>query len=309
MSSEPCPTAFLRRFLTTAMGGLLIIATFNLVVDPNCRFGLNRLGVYTSATREYKLRQAGRVPHNALLVGNSRIAQIPSASLPGWQFFNGGMEGASLEEVRLFLERNLRTNELVVLNLDHYILGFESDLEPAAAFVPLNVQLVGKYLLSLKSIEYSFRTLAKSLAKKPPVIAPDGTNESVDWIRERDLDDPAWFQREVATQSRHVREFEFKPKRLSELQAIKDLVQKRQGRLVVFFSPVHEDLLPFLESEPAATQWKNAVRAVQSMFPGTVDLTRSTYSSRSNFYRTDPVHFLPRAGTDLLNKAVLPSAK
>ncbi|HAB15908.1 MAG TPA: hypothetical protein DCE44_05605, partial [Verrucomicrobiales bacterium] len=196
---------YLRRFLAVSVGGLFIVGLFNLIVDPYCRFGLNRLGVYTSASREFKLRQAGRVPHDALLMGNSRIAQVAVGQLRGRTFFNGGVEGASLREVQLFLERNLRPHELVVLNLDHYILGFESDVEPASAFSPLSPQLFGKYLLSLKTIEYSFRTIAKHLAGKPPIIDSHGTSESAQWRIDRDIDNPGWLRGEIATQSEHIR--------------------------------------------------------------------------------------------------------
>ena len=182
MSPAPELTRYLRNFLAVSLGGVLLVGLFNLAVDPYDRFGLNHLGVFVSASREYKLRQAGRQPHDALLVGNSRIAQIPAAELRGGRFFNAGMDGASLREVELFLERDLRPRELVVLNLDHYVLGFESDLEPAIAFAPLTPHTLGNYLLNLKTIEYSVRTISKhlsrasrpSMARMAPPARPNG---------------------------------------------------------------------------------------------------------------------------------------
>jgi hypothetical protein len=297
---------YLRRFLAIAFGSLLLVALFNLVVDPFDRFGLNRLGVYISASREFKLRQAGRLPHDGLLVGNSRIAQIPASELRGRRFFNGGVEGASLSEVQIFLERHLQTNELVVLNLDHHILGFESDVEPSPAYAPLDLNTIGRYLLNLKTIEYSVRTIARHLAGAQPVIGSDGTIEPTHWRMARDVDDPGWLRRQIAAESNRIQEFDFRPQRLEELRRIQRLVQDRKGRLVVFFSPVHEDLLPALETGPAGKKWQGAVDEIGAMFPGVVNLTRSDFSSRTNFFRTDPVHFLPEVGKRILNEYVLP---
>jgi hypothetical protein len=306
MNSPAAFARFLRWFLTISVGGLLLVGLFNLLVDPYDRFGLNRLGVYVSASREYKLRQAGRQPHDALLVGNSRIAQIPAAELRGRRFFNAGMDGASLREVELFLERNLRPHELVVLNLDHYALGFESDLEPAIAFAPLTPHTLGNYLLNPKTIEYSVRTISKHLAGKPPIYGPDGTTGSAQWRLDRDRDDPAWTRAEIATQSGHAAGFRLDAQRLVELRRLQQLVQERQGQLIVFFSPVHEDVLPALESGTAAVEWKRAVREVTALFPGAVDLTHSSFSNRTNYARTDPVHYFPEVGLRILNELVLP---
>ena len=74
----------------------------------------------------------------------------------------------------------------------------------------------------------------------------------------------------------------------------------------MFFSPVHEDVLPALESDPAAAEWNRAVREVTALFPGAVDLTHSAFSNRTNFARTDPVHYFPEVGVRILNGHVLP---
>ena len=45
-----------------------------------------------------------------------------------------------------------------------------------------------------------------------------------------------------------------------------------------------------------------------ALFPDAVDLTRSVYSGRTNFFATDLSHFFPEVGVRMLNETVLPAA-
>ena len=296
---------FLRRLLTVALGIFFGVVTVNLLVDPWNRFGWNRLGVFVTASRENASTQVERYPHEALLVGNSRTIGLPVARLESPRLFNGAFEGATLVEIRLFLERHLRTQKLVVLNLDPYLLGPESDNPPSAVFGPPTLRSLGGYLASLKALEYSVKTVSDRLAGRPLGYAPDGTMETESWRRQRDVEDPAWQRRQLARESERLAGFRFDPRRTAELADLLALVRGRGAGLVVYLSPVHEDLLPALESGPAGAAWREAVEAVRRTFPRTVDLTRSRFSARTNYFRTDPVHFFPEIGLRLLREDVL----
>ena len=113
---------------------------------------------------------------------------------------------------------------------------------------------------------------------------------------------------DTLVKSNFAANFRLNPRRLEELEQIRRLVQARQGRLVVFFSPVHEDVLPALESGRAGEEWARTVREVRNLFPDAVDLTRSAYSGRTNFFATDLSHFFPEVGVRMLNETVLPAA-
>jgi hypothetical protein len=308
MKSQGGGRNFLRRFAWIVAGILVLTVSINLFVDPWDRFGLNRLGVYISASREFKLTEAKRFPHDALLLGNSRAAMLPVASLAGGRFFNAAFEGANLAEIRLFLERNLQGQKLVLLNLDPFTLGSESDRIPTEAFDPVGPKMLGSYLASLKALEYSAKTITSRIAGKTGSYLPDGTTASDEWKAQRDVDDEAWQRSQRNSQIERLAAFRFDPRRVEELRGIDSLVRERGAELLPYLSPVEEDILPGLETGAAATEWSNAVNAVRAIVPGVVDLTHSALSARTNFYKTDPVHFYPEIGVRFLNEKVLPLA-
>ena len=90
-----------RRFVILALGlagGLVAtIGLFNYFVDPYGLFGQNRLGIHISAEREFKPSQVQRYPHDALVLGTSRMAMIPVDDLKGFRFFNAGFGGGTAE--------------------------------------------------------------------------------------------------------------------------------------------------------------------------------------------------------------------
>lgn len=303
--SEPRADPFLRRFALTALGTLGLVVAVNLGIDPWNRFGWNRLGVYITASREYVSTEVGRYPHDALLVGNSRTSGLPVSRLEGWRFFNAAFEGASLVEIRLFLERHLHGQRLVVLNLDPYLLGPESDAPPSPVFGVPGMRALAGYLASPKALEYSVKTVADRLAGRVPTYAPEGTMESENWRRQRDVVDPEWEERQMRIESERLRGFRFSPRRAEELAGVASLVRSRGARLVVYLSPMHERLLPALQEGAAGEAWGRAVEAVRKGAPDLVDLTRGPYSAATNFYRTDPVHFHPEVGLRFLREEVL----
>ena len=111
-----------RRYVLLSLGlaGALAggLGLLNYCVDPYNRFGHNRLGVYISAERESKSIAVRRYPHNALLLGNSRMAMIPVAQLNGFRFFNGALGGATAEESYYFAYHYATRQDLVELGVD-----------------------------------------------------------------------------------------------------------------------------------------------------------------------------------------------
>ena len=99
-----------RRFtlIMLAMSALFVggPVLFNYLVDPYDRFGNNRLGIYIMAEREMKASEVERYTHNALLIGNSRIASIPVSQMKEFRFFNASVAAASAEEIYFFLEHH-----------------------------------------------------------------------------------------------------------------------------------------------------------------------------------------------------------
>jgi hypothetical protein len=296
---------YLRRFFLWSVGVLLAVAAINLAVDPYDRFGFNRLGVFITASREVKVVEVGRFPHDALLLGNSRLASIPASRIHGGLFYNAAFEGARLREIQWFLERRLSDERLLVLNLDPYMLTRSAANPKTDAFSPLTIPVLGNYVASLKSVEYSFRTLTGAILGKPSNFEPDGTGR----VHFEDRPDPGWARQRLAEHQQVLASFQYDSAQTEYLNNIASIARKHGCQLRVYLSPIHHDLLGSLETGAAGTEWQKAVSAAKGVFPDLVNLTDSEYSIPTNFYLTDPQHFHPDAGIRFLNERVLSSGK
>ena len=111
-----------RRFVFWGLGlaGAVVLASalLDYGIDPYGNFGNNRLGVFISAEREAKPVLLRRYPHDALLVGNSKMGLIPARQLEGFRFFNASFAGATAEEEYYCVEHFATHQKLVVLEID-----------------------------------------------------------------------------------------------------------------------------------------------------------------------------------------------
>lgn len=301
-----------RRFVQWSLGlavGLAGgVAGFNLVVDPYNRYGLNRLGVYISAERECKATYVGRYPHEALLIGNSRMVGTAPARLRGPRFFNASFAGASAEEVGHFLRHFAMRQRLVVLAID---LGMKDPEKPAGdLFAPRGLNSAFDNLFNLKTTEYSIRTISEGLSPAPQPIGPDGEVPVADWIRNADRDDPA-AARFVIESMRRAWEGYRAPRieQMSRYVEIRDMLRERGIPCVVVIPPIHEAVADRLREGPVADEIRAWKSQLSRIFPEVVDLSFSDYNRGTNFYRADPLHFKPDVGVRLMNEEVLPVAE
>ena len=88
---------------TAAILGL--VGLFNWLVDPYMVFGNNRLGgIYISGEREMKLYLVRNSPHQALLIGSSKMAHTDPDSIRGYRFLNVSFSNAQPEEIISYLK-------------------------------------------------------------------------------------------------------------------------------------------------------------------------------------------------------------
>jgi hypothetical protein len=298
------PALYLRRFFSIGLGLVLCVAAINGVVDPYDRFGLNRLGVFVPAEREFKTTEVERFPHDSLLIGNSRAAVIPASELRPGRFFNAGFGGARLDEIEFFLDAHLKGQKTVVLGLDPYLLGMDiyvgDTLTPGAS----RLQEIMGYIIGSKTLEYSWKTVWDSLRGKPARLKDDGTIRSDGWQRHRELGNADSNQEQIEEGRRLLGRFAYGPERMERCRAIGRLVQSRGARLFVYLGPVHEDVLPVLEEPRIRSDWKRTVKECREIFPGILDFTRGDFSGRTNFFET--LHFVPEVGVSLINERLLP---
>jgi hypothetical protein len=295
--------------LTLGLAGALAggLGLLNYWVDPYNRFGHNRLGVYISAERESKSTEVRRYPHNALLLGNSRMAMIPVAQLDGFRFFNGALGGASAEETYYFVYHYATQQDLVVLGVD---LGAGDPPElKGDIFLPPSLTSDLNNLLSLSTVEYSFRTIGEHWRGQPTSLRRDGSFDAARWFELYDREDRSrlvWqlerLKGELDNYAGTCRE------RMSFYVKLADCLRQRGITCVVLVPPLHEDVAKYVQTSRARAGLETWRRQLGTIFPHVVDLSFSAYGAAENFFKCDPAHFKPEVGVKLLNTEVIPVA-
>jgi hypothetical protein len=299
-----------RRFvlLTLGLAGALTggLGLLNYVVDPYNRFGNNRLGVYISAERESKPTEVRRYPHNALLLGNSRMAMIPVGGLRGFRFFNGALGGATAEEMYYFAYHFARPGDLVVLGVD--LGGGDPPVLQGDIFQAPDWTANLNNLLNLSTVEYSFRTIGERWSGRPASLRADGSFEPAPWFALYDREDRAqlsWkldeLKHDLQNATGTTRE------RMTFYARLADCLRQRGAVCVVLVPPLHEELAKAL-TPAARAAFENWRRELETIFPTVVDLSVSPYGAAQNFFKCDPAHFKPEVGVQLLNAEVIPAA-
>ena len=293
-------------FASTALLGVLLTGALNLAVDPYDRFGLNRLGIYISAEREFKSTEFPRFAPNAVLLGNSRAALIDVSGLRGHRFFNAAFGSASVEEMRDFIDHYVHNQKLVVISLD--ASSFGPLTSPVAdPFGPLTLRKSLDYVLSLQSVEYSVRTIDDHFKGKVTDLAANGSFCEANWAAKADVADEATAQRRVDELAEKMATFRFDPERLEALHEIRALLEARRIPLVVYLAPVNRRVLQGMAGTQGLVDLNRARDAIKEVLPQTIDLSDSEYSAPENFFKGDPVHFRSAVGQRFLNERVLKS--
>jgi hypothetical protein len=283
---------------------VLAAALLNYLIDPYGFFGNNRLGVFISAEREAKPILLQRYPHDALLVGNSKVGMISARQLHGFRFFNASFAGGTSEEEYYCLEHFATNQRLVVLEVD--FLQSDPTTNKGDLFAPSGLSSALKMLLNAKTLEYSFRTITEHLAGTPPSLKPDGTGDATGWFKLYDHEDKMLEQyklRALITLYDH-KALAF---HLSYYERIARLLRQRGVPCLAFVPPLHQDLADHLKTSPNRQDFERWRTEVRKIFPDLVDLSMSPYGNAENFFKTDPLHFKPDIGTRMLNEKVIPA--
>ena len=295
---------YLYLFLGTAAALMVLVGGLNLFVDPYDRFGLNRLGVYISAEREFKSTEFPRYAPEAVLLGNSRAAIINADGLKGHRFFNAAFGSAVLEEMCFFVDHYVKTQKLVVLSLDAFAFASSSNVVKDP-FTPLTLRRSLDYIFNLQNVEYSVRTIRDHLKGKHPSLAANGSFWEPNWAAEADQADPETANRRVQALVETLAPYRFDPARLDQVREMRDLLERRNIRLLVYLTPINRRVWLELEGTPAQAEMNRTREALKALFPGLVDLTESEFSDPEYFFRGDPMHFRSAVGQQLLNERVL----
>jgi hypothetical protein len=302
-----------RRFVTLALGvaGALVVAIglFNYLVDPYGLYGHNHLGIYISAEREFKASQVKRYPHDALLVGNSRMAMIPVQGLKDLRFFNAGLGGGTAEEAYYFLYHFAHNQKLVILGIE---LG-QGDPFPLQGdiFAPRTLTYVLNNLLNLKTVEYSVRTIYSHFTGVPVTLRADGSFDAKPWFDRWEKPDPAHLAFVVEKLGQGYWHYTGNSKQpMTFYSKIADILRERGITCVVVVPPLYEAVAGRLRDPSTVAKYQGWRARLKAIFPLVVDLSVSpTYCAEANFFKDDPVHFKPEVGVRMLNAEVIPVAE
>jgi len=300
-----------RRFVLLVLGATFTVAgglaLLNYAVDPYNRFGHNRLGVYISAEREAKSMQVRHYPHNALLLGNSRMAMVPAGRLSGFRFFNGAFGGGTAEEVCYFAEHFARDEEVVVVGVD----AGTADPAPLKGdiFAPADYTAILNNLLNLQTVEYSVRTISEHWSGHPSSLLADGSFEPTRWFELYDRENAARLDWELAEMKRESERFACPTRdRMSFYVRLTDCLRQRGIICLAVVPPLHEAVAQHLEGLPVRAAYQAWARQLKSIFPYVVDLSFSSYGAADGFFKADPKHFKPDTGVRMFNTEVIPVA-
>jgi hypothetical protein len=288
------------------VGGPVLL---NYFVDPYDRFGNNTAGIYIMAEREMKGTEVERYPHNALLIGNSRIAEIPVSQLKmdGYRFFNGSFAAASAEEIYWFIHHHAHNQELVVLGID---MGTQDPpILQGDTFRRGDWAAATEHLVNLQTVEYSIKTLASHWSGKHTRYLRDGSVAAMDWGEPGKKDDPLVGKRHLESlKAAMAFRLQPPPRKLSFYRKIADTLRERKIPCVIVMPPVHEDVIRHIEAVNVRGEYLSWLEEIRSIFPNIVNLTSSPYNAASEFYSRDPVHYRPEVGVRFMNEEVLPFA-
>lgn len=291
---------------------MLSITLFNYFIDPLNFFGNNKLGVYTPDERKVKPGYLLKFPHDALLVGNSRMGMVPVARLEGgFHFFNASLGGAKPDEMYHLIDHYARDLKLVVIGID---LGAADPATDAGDLFlpdpfPLNITNGLNYLLSLKTIEFSCYVLQGKILGHPPSLGSDGTFETTKWREQRNRNDPARLEWELKKMKGYCDSYSRKESSGMEFfKKISACLKQRNIPCVVLIPPIHEDVASYIHASTLNGKYKVWREELASIFPNIVDLSFSPYNVRQNYFKTDPAHFTPEAAERMFNAEIMPVA-
>ncbi len=309
-------------------------AAFTVVTrDPEGRLDLERLAYAPETISKPILMRLQ--PHNALLLGSSRVMEIEPEAVHGVQAFNAGFGGATPERIRDFLTAYAEPGTVVVLAFDFFMMNeANTPLEPnyfeSSGRDSTLLALAGDRLLRtpqqhqvLEQREYVFNlgTLARALAgqtpgppegREPhPLIHLDGQIYNEDKLAYNALcvDNPpgcAGVYQQLYDQAvqGHFGRYVYSEQRVHTFREIRRLLSERRLPYVVLIAPEHRDFLPVLGRADLAPQWARFRSDVSASFENVCDFSDGSFADPSLYYTFDPFHYLPETGALMVNQCL-----
>jgi len=300
-----------RHFARLALGlvaGVLGVSAFiNVAVDPYDLYGLNRFGNHIGLERDAKQTWIRRQPHDAVLIGSSKLDFVDPRELERFDFFNASMGGAMPEEMEEFLRLHVDGVRGVVVGFDFFMFN-ESCFPLRPTLRRTWEDYVFRFPFNRKGLEYSWHTVRRGLLGREPVILPWGQmNPLRTEQKDATVDDYDYSEGIPYLEQYHFRDYRFSDYRVERMRVMRHLLEERAIPFVVIMNPMNEAIRAWVrEQEDLEPLYQRFKREVLTVFPDAIDLTESRYAEMTGFYKLDPLHFRPETGTEFLNQVVIP---
>jgi hypothetical protein len=303
------PLKFLRVFSACTLLVLGLAAAVNILIDPYYAIGTNRIGLFLRAERPYKDTVASTYARDGLMIGNSRFGHINPADIPNIRLFNASFSGARPEEILQFLERHLRTGEVVIIGLDFFSYFTGDPYVETSEFNRWKPFTILENIFSLNGIIDSWQSSWKYLRDAPKPLFDNGARNTAEKDRYNERVDRAFANtltnNYVKKRSKFwFRDFKIMPRRVKDTAKLASLLTTRKAKYAIILPPWHKELLKELKVYGRQKDLETWISMVCRTFDNVIDLTQSHYSDPENFYRTEPIHFLPKVGQSIIGEAL-----
>lgn len=311
----PPAARFLVVFVFALSLGCGLVAAVNVAVDPFGFFGANRTGLFFNDERTFKLMQVRNYPHDALLLGDSRVAYIDPEDMTKPRFFNAAFGGASLDEMLWFWENYDGNARLLVIGLLYADFSGRPAIDEELKAHTWRDYF--RYALSFELLKRSMEALERWRMGEPPTYNENGSRSA----REKRVEElaqttagaflskaaqPAVDATEVDPCSRPERRSrrDAADPRWERLQRIADIAERRGVKLVLFMHPRHPDDLFGHKEQTRDRQFVSRINFLCSLDAKFLDFTASDFSDPRNFWLADRLHYKPEVGLSLLTEVL-----
>jgi hypothetical protein len=286
-----------------AAGLSALTGVVNWWVDPFGRLGNNVFGFYVSTEREAKSRLVLTYPHDALIMGSSKVAFVDPGQLSGHAFFNAAFSAASPEEIYHFFKRYGHGIRRALIGLDFFMFNErEFPISRTDPFDPDGLSTWYEYVLSLNVLKGSATTVYSWLGDAAPKIQSNGQRNTEDaFVRHAAATDGDRIAILKVLKARHFRNYVYSDYRVKMSRNLKSLLDQRGIPYTVFINPLSREVLTLLEGLPAGRDFARFRRDMAAIFPRLADVSDSEWSAPSLFFSHDPFHYLPSTGARFLN--------
>jgi hypothetical protein len=303
--------------LIAAAALIAVCGAINWLVDPFNRLGRNQLGVYSSSERDAKPQMIRRYPHDGIIIGTSRVANIDPLLIHGYTLFDAAFSDAMPEEILNFLRVFAVGQKLVIIGLDFLMFNERESPLNFSTFrdlTPINAELAAPtfktvkrardYLLSWNVFVSSLKTILANttVRREPPFLLPAGNRN----FQSKNYSGPVIDYSETLNywRTHTLFDFRYSQERLEILRSIKALLQERKIPYIIFINPENERLMDLIRTVGLYPLNLRFRRDVRDIFPDLVDLSESKWKAVDYYRKKDPGHYFPEIGAEMVNEMI-----